>query len=229
MMDLLILHGAIGSSSQFEPFLASIVGYYNIYTFDFSGHGNGRKAEEPFSIPMFADDVLRFLEENNLAKVSVFGYSMGGYVAMYFAKQYPGKVHKMITLATKYEWTEAIAAKEVRMLDPEKMEQKLPAFAQTLSDRHTPHSWKSVLRKTAEMMLAMGADNPLKTADFESIHHRCLLLLGDRDKMVTMEETIAVYRALPDGRLGILPETPHPVEQVDIDLLSYHVRRFLEQ
>ena len=171
--------------------------------------------------------IIFCLEANSLSKVSIFGYSMGGYVAMYLAKYHPDKVNKIITLATKFHWDELIAAKEVQMLDPDKIELKLPAFAATLRARHA-NDWKQVLHNTVEMMLAMGADNPLKPADYSSISHPTLLLLGDRDKMVTLEETIAVYKALSNAQMGLLPNTPHPIEQVDTELLSFMVGRFLD-
>jgi hypothetical protein len=45
--------------------------------------------------------------------------------------------------------------------------------------------------------------------------------------MVTLDETLAVYKALPNARMGMLPNTPHPVEQVDVALLSFMVGSFL--
>jgi len=86
-----------------------------------------------------------------------------------------------------------------------------------------------VLKRTAEMMLAMGRDNPLKIADYAEIKQEVLLLLGDRDKMVGLDETLAVRNALPVAQLGILPGVPHPVEQVDTEVLSCIIRRFLNR
>jgi pimeloyl-ACP methyl ester carboxylesterase len=91
-----------------------------------------------------------------------------------------------------------------------------------------PNDWKEVLVLTAEMMLEMGRNNPLKMEDYNSIQQPVLLLLGDRDKMVTMEETLSVYRLLPNAQLGVLPGTPHPIEQVDIALLAHLAARFLK-
>jgi pimeloyl-ACP methyl ester carboxylesterase len=184
-------------------------------------------ADEPFSMPLFAQNVLDFMDKRDLRKVSIFGYSMGGYVAMYLAKNYPEKVNKVVTLATKYHWDETIAAREVQMLNPEKIEQKLPAFAATLKERHAPNDWKQVLQYTAEMMLSLGADNPLKLSDYEGLNTPALILLGDRDKMVSLDETMAVYKALPNAQMCLLPNTSHPIEQVDIDFLKFVIYQFI--
>jgi pimeloyl-ACP methyl ester carboxylesterase len=227
MQTILLLHGAIGASSHLTALAENLGSTYKVYTHDFTGHGSRPFSAEPFSIELFAADVLQFLNDQQLSKVSIFGYSMGGYVAMYLARHYPDRIEKVITLATKYEWTEAIATKEVQMLDPVKIELKLPAFAATLAKRHDPADWKEVLRKTADMMVALGANSALTMDDYLKITNPVLILLGDRDKMVSLDETTAVYRSLPNAQFGVLPATIHPIEQVDLPLLTSFVRRFL--
>jgi hypothetical protein len=54
-----------------------------------------------------------------------------------------------------------------------------------------------------------------------------MILLGDRDKMVTLEETASVYKALPSAQMCILPATQHPIEQVNNDLLTFILKAFL--
>lgn len=226
MQPLLLLHGAIGASRQLVPLVGLLRDSRKIYAPDFTGHG-GRPIDGHFSMKILAEDVLQFMEKEGIEKADVFGYSMGGYVGMYLAKHYPEKVRRIITLATKYHWDEATAAKEVKMLDPEKIQQKIPSFADTLKERHAPNDWREVLKKTADMMLALGCDNTLKAEDYTSINIPALLLIGDRDKMITLEETIAVYKALPYAQMGILPDTQHPIEQTDIELLGMMIKRFL--
>ena len=45
-------------------------------------------------------------------------------------------------------------------------------------------------------------------------------MLGDRDKMVSLDETVAVYKSLPNAEMCVLPNTPHPLEQADTGLLT---------
>ena len=52
-------------------------------------------------------------------------------------------------------------------------------------------------------------------------------MLGDRDKMVGQEETVAIHKSIPNAQLVILPGTPHPIEQVDTTQLADQLRRFL--
>ncbi|MCF8449519.1 MAG: alpha/beta fold hydrolase [Taibaiella sp.] len=227
MEPLILLHGALGSSVQLQPLADALSITYDVHLLDFSGHGGKPVAAEAFSMEMFANDVISYMMLKGLDKVSVFGYSMGGYVGMYLARHYPARVKKVVTLATKYHWDEATAAREVQMLNPEKIEQKLPAFAATLIARHAPTDWTTILGKTAELMTGLGAANPLLANDYTAITTPSLLLLGDRDKMVSLDETVAVYKSLPAAQLGILPGTSHPIEQVDVDMLAMMIYRFV--
>lgn len=227
MEPILLLHGAIGAPDQLQPLAEALSGRYEVHVVCFSGHGGKLLGNGKFSIELFAHDVLSYMEQKGLERVSVFGYSMGGYVAMYLARNYPERITRVVTLATKYHWDEATAAREVQNLNPEKIEQKIPAFADALRRRHAPLDWVSVLANTAQMMQDLGAGNTLSSADYPLITIPVLLLLGDRDKMVTLDETLAVYKALPASQLGILPATPHPIEQVDASFLAMMIWKFV--
>lgn len=228
MEHLIILHGAIGAADQ----LVGLAPYFNqefeVHVLNFSGHGGVALPPNGFSISEFGKDVIDYMNDRGIASAHILGYSMGGYVGLYVARHYADRVVRVVTMATKFGWNEEIAAKEVLRLNAEKISAKVPAFAATLAARHMPNDWKEVLVLTAEMMLEMGRNNPLKMEDYNSIQQPVLLLLGDRDKMVTMEETLSVYRLLPNAQLGVLPGTPHPIEQVDIALLAHLAARFLK-
>lgn len=227
MQTILLLHGAIGASDQLVKIAESLSDTYHVRTFDFSGHGGKPFPTDGLSISGFAEEVRVFIESEALGKVSIFGYSMGGYVALYLAKHYPEMVDKIVTLATKFHWDEETAAKETKMLNAEKTEEKVPAFAQTLAKRHAPNDWKELFAKTAEMLVAMGKNNPVKLEEYSEIQTPCMILLGDRDKMVTLEETLNVYRTLPNAQMGTLPATQHPIEQVNIPYVLFYIRQFV--
>ena len=229
VQHLILLHGAIGHKKQLQPLAALLEEHYTVHNLNFSGHGGEAPPENDFSIELFAGEVLQYMNDNNITAASFFGYSMGGYVAMYLSCHFPDRVAKVITLATKYYWDVEVAAKECKMLDANKIEEKLPSFAQYLQQGHAPNDWKTVLSQTRDMLTKMGADNPLKQDDYPLIEIPVLLLLGDRDKMVTLDETINVYRSLPQARMGMLPNTAHPIEQVNPNMLSFHINSFLKR
>ncbi|MCC6838509.1 MAG: alpha/beta fold hydrolase [Bacteroidia bacterium] len=227
MEQLLLLHGAIGAKDQLEPLKQplkqQLSSQFIVHSINFSGHGS-ETLPEHFSIEQFAKDVITFLDKHAIPTISIFGYSMGGYVALYLAKHHPDRVKKVMTLATKFLWTPEIAQKEVKMLNPDVIAEKLPAFAQTLENRHQPNDWKVVLQKTAAMMLKLGEQNTLSLTDYPSIEQPVMITIGDKDNMVTLEETIAVYRQLKNAQFMVFPNTQHPIERVDVNRLSAEIR-----
>jgi pimeloyl-ACP methyl ester carboxylesterase len=227
MKNILLLHGAIGAKQQLEPMKKSLDSAFTTYSLNFGGHG-GEPMQKKFSIAAFAEEVRYWMKENKLEKISIFGYSMRGYVGLYHARFYPELIDSIITLGTKLHWDESIAAKEAGVLNPDVIEQKVPKFASQLTALHRPLDWKEILHQTAAMLKAMGTHNPLKEEDFEQIQPPVLLLLGDRDKMVTLDETVAVYKQLASAQLGVLPNTIHPIDAVDVGLLSSLIKKFLQ-
>jgi len=225
MQNIILLHGAIGAKDQLEPLAIELKQQgYNVFTLSFSGHGQTPFATN-FGIEQFALELDQFINEKNLDKPTVFGYSMGGYVALYLAHQQPTLLGNIITLGTKFEWSTEIAKKEVKMLDSKTIVEKVPKFAEALQKRHG-QDWELLLQKTAKIMLSLGNKNALSLNDFTAIENKVLIGLADKDNMVSLEETTAVYKQLKNGDMYMLPNTKHPIETVDSKLLAELVTKF---
>jgi pimeloyl-ACP methyl ester carboxylesterase len=230
MQHLLLLHGAIGAKDQLEPLQQVMSRNYQVHSLNFNGHGGTPVRENAFSIAGFAEDISAWLSNNTEAgDIYIFGYSMGGYAALKLAHSFPGRIKGIITLATKFQWDPETAVKETAMLNPGKIEEKLPDFAAALRTRHQPGDWKKLLEMTAAMLRDMGDNNPLKEEDYAGIDIPCLLMLGDRDKMVSLEETLAVFRKLPKAGLSVLPQTAHPIEKTDTERLAFEISSFISK
>jgi len=224
--NLLILHGALGSSAQFEPLAEILEEEFRVILFNFSGHAGKPIPEEPFSIKMFAEEIKSLIEKTRISPCNIFGYSMGGYATLYAAKKYPGVIGKIFTLGTKFEWNEESSASEVKLLNPTKLEEKVPAFARILEQRHAPEDWKLVMSKTAEMMINLGKQNELTYEDLGSIANEVMVAVGDRDNMVSISETESAFKSLINGRMLVMPGTEHPIEKVAPERLVNEVTQF---
>lgn len=214
MKDLILLHGAIGSSAQLIPLSKVLGAHFNVHYFDFEGHG-GRSIEGSYSIDRFAENLITYLDEYQLDQVAIFGYSMGGYVALKAAAKYPYRISSIVTLGTKFNWTPENAAKEVKMLDANKIEEKVPKFAEQLKSLHAPLDWREVLRGTADMMIDLGNGKGLTDEEISSVRVPVLIGIGEQDQMVSIEESKRVADMLPFGKLMVFENFLHPIEKVD--------------
>jgi pimeloyl-ACP methyl ester carboxylesterase len=218
---LLLLHGALGSADQLSPLKTALKESYPlIYSLNFSGHSGEPFSASGFGIEAFAEDILNFMDNEGLSNTNIFGYSMGGYVAMWFAHTYPERVGRIVTLGTKFDWSPDSAEKEIRKLDPDKILLKVPAFARILEHRHAPNDWKVVLQKTSSMMLGLG-NQPLLTEDIlRTIKAKITIALGDQDDMADRTYSKRVSELLPFGDFVLLENIPHPIEKVDLNVLT---------
>ncbi|MBL0048404.1 MAG: alpha/beta hydrolase [Bacteroidetes bacterium] len=224
--QLLLLHGALGAASQFIQIKERLAVNFEISLLDFSGHGQKEISEGELSLSLFCTDVLSYLEKSNIPEVYIFGYSMGGFVALNFALLHPNKVKGIITLATKFDWTKESAEREAGFLIPEKIKLKVPAFAKHLQQLHG-NKWESLVQQTSNLLKSLGVNNPLTTFQLQQIKCKVLIALGDADKMVSLSETETAQRSISNSTLLLLPSTPHPWEQVNPQLIAAALEDFL--
>jgi pimeloyl-ACP methyl ester carboxylesterase len=220
---ILLLHGALGSAGQLGAHAKKLEEHFTPYTFTFSGHGGRGDISKPFTISAFAKELALWLDEQHLGPLPVFGYSMGGYVALWLARQPKKYFTHILTYGTKFSWSPETAAQEVKRLQPDLLEAKVPQFALALARRHHPHDWKAVMEKTATMMLGLGNAPMLTEAVLAQITLPVSVLLGSEDKMVSQQESLAAADSLPRGSFKLLPEQPHPIEQLAPELLQQEI------
>lgn len=224
MPNLILLHGALGHSDIFTPYLNTLSQYFTIHTPLFSGHGDRELPADGISIEKYTQELSEYCAVHNLTNVSIFGHSMGGYIALCYAMKSPENVNSMMTLGTKFEWAEEQALKESKMLNPDVILEKVPQYARLLESQHGS-KWKKLLPAIAELMIGLGKNPPLEN-NLSTINIPTQIMVGDQDNMVTIEESVSVYRSLPDAKLAVLPDTRHPMDKVRPDLLLNLMKDF---
>ncbi|CAN5620250.1 hypothetical protein BH11BAC2_BH11BAC2_22540 [soil metagenome] len=223
---LLLLHGALGSATSLQILNELLSEYYEVYAYDFPGHGGKPFPEESLKMPVLTRHLHEYIREFHLTGCAVFGYSMGGYAALWLESKEQGTFSQIMTLATKFEWTPEIADKEIALLNPEKMEQKIPSFVNSLQEMHAPNDWKKVVLETALLLKHLGT-NHLTSDDFGNINCPVRIALGDVDQMVSIEETLRVFKEFPKSSLLVMPSTAHALERVDLSYLKNEIHRFI--
>lgn len=229
MKNLLMLHGALSSKNQFDKILPLLKNNFDADAINFSGHGGEIFNPKGYSFPVFVNDVLKYADANKIEKLNLFGFSMGGYAALFFAKSYPEKVNKIFTLNTKFKWDLDSTKKEIAMLNAENMMLKVPSFANNLMLIHGLDFWKNVLQNTSSMMENLMKGQILTDSDFEKIDIPVLLSIGDRDQTSSIAETLDIYKKLKKPQLLVLPNTSHPFEKINHSLLIPFINDFFKE
>lgn len=98
---IVLIHGLGGSSLgewyRVAPLLAE---RHRIVTLDHRSHGLSPKVVDRFEIEDIADDVAGILDALDISSATVVGYSMGGTIAQSLAYRHPGRVDRLVLIAT---------------------------------------------------------------------------------------------------------------------------------
>ncbi|WP_109696997.1 alpha/beta fold hydrolase [Chitinophaga deserti] len=224
---LLLLHGALGAAQHFDSIATVLEDQYEIHRFNLRGHGGTPLPDAPLRMEILTEQLIQYIRDNNLGSAAIFGYSMGGYIAMQAAIQAPETVSRILTLGTKFDWTPETAAKEARQLNAGFLREKAPAFVNQLAELHGSEAWEPLLPATVGLMEALGMQPLLTPETVADINIPVRLMVGDRDHMVSIEETLGIFRSLPNGSMVVLPETKHPIEKVNKAVLIWEIRSFM--
>ncbi|MBE2208770.1 MAG: alpha/beta fold hydrolase [Saprospiraceae bacterium] len=228
MKPILMLHGALGCAADFAPLQAALNGNLLSVAIDFPGHGLlAALPPDRFSIEEFSQTVSRYASGQQ--KLRLFGYSMGGYVSLYFASLFPEMVEKVFTLGTKLAWTPETGAKEAGRLDPTKILEKVPLFAASLAQKHGADHWEKNVANTAGLLRALGEAPPLTNEALGRIQAEVLMARGSLDNMVSEEECRQAVGLIPRASYVRLEDQPHPLDQCDPSVVAAQLRAFFNE
>ncbi len=94
---LIILHGFFASSRNWRQIAQKLSESFNVYALDMRNHG-ASPHNALMDYPSMTADLLRFVDQQGLEKVSLIGHSMGGKVAMWFALNHPECVSNLVVV-----------------------------------------------------------------------------------------------------------------------------------
>lgn len=99
---LLVLHGGLGSSDMFGPVLPMLAKTHQVIAVDLHGHGRTALGDRKIDLPDMGNDMAGVLEKLGYKQADVFGYSLGGGVALQFAFQHPLRVKRLVVASAGF-------------------------------------------------------------------------------------------------------------------------------
>ncbi len=240
---VVLLHAFPLDSRMWLPQTEALGGYQVIVP-DLRGFGAARdRAVEVAHMDLLADDVAGLLDERGLERVVLCGLSMGGYVALAFARRHGERLGGLVLCDTRAGTdTEEAAASRLAMADrvlaegvgfvPEAM---LPRLLGRSSLARRP----DLVRQVTETILDQDprgiaaaqrgmAERPDSTPVLGAIRVPTLVVVGSEDELTGPQEGRAIAAAVRDARLvqvegaGHLVnlEQPGPVNEAMLDFLA---------
>jgi esterase len=94
---LVILHGLLGSSRNWQTVGADLAAKFHVCALDLRNHGRSPHTDE-MTYGAMMNDVLAWLDAQAITKATFLGHSLGGKVAMLLACRHPGRVTRLIVV-----------------------------------------------------------------------------------------------------------------------------------
>jgi pimeloyl-ACP methyl ester carboxylesterase len=215
---LLLLHGGLFNIDlQFGKVLPGLARQRRVIAVDFQGHGRTGDLDRPLTSEYLASDVVALLRHLGVGQVDVFGFSVGGAVALYLAVKHPELVRKLIVSSASFhpdgdrpENAEAVGEMKVEMIAGTPMEQEY------LAKSPNPDKLQDLLDKLGayDKGFTGWSDDEIK-----GIAAPTLITVGDCDA-VTLEHAVRFLRlrggdvngdfaGIPASQLAVFPGTTH--------------------
>ena len=236
---LLLLHGGLFDiDQQFGELLPSLSANRRVIAADFQAHGRTNDIDRPLGTADLASDVVGLLQYLDVPKVDVFGFSVGGAVALYLAIRNPDLVRKAIISSVSFhpsgdraENADAVGEMKVEMIAGTPMEAAYLA--------KSPHPDLEHL----QVLLTKLGGYDRGTAgwsddDIRGIAAPTLFTVGDNDA-VKLEHAVRFaqlrggdvngdFVGLPASQLAVFPGTTHFFGLARTDLVRDVVLPFLD-
>jgi pimeloyl-ACP methyl ester carboxylesterase len=202
---LLLLSGFSGSSQDWIPSLAQWGTKFQLILPDLRGHGRSGVLSKPFRHEDAAADLVALLDHLGICTCNGVGISAGGNVLLHMATKQPDRITAMVLVsATSYfpAQAHAIMSQYADNLPEEQWE--------ILRRRHPggDEQIKAILASTKSFAISYDDLNftpPL----LSTIKARTFIIQGDRDPLYPVELSVEMYKAIPNSRLWITPNSGH--------------------
>ena len=223
---LLLLHGGMCTNETWGPQLPALAERFHVFATERRGHGHTPDVDGPLHDQDMADDTIAFLDTVVGGPAHVVGWSDGGIIGLLVAIQRPDLVRKLVVIGTNYDTAGLADGVEEMLTGMDAAGDDVTMFRDAyaaVSPDGVDH-WPVFFAKFTEMATR---EPHIPIEDLGRISSRTLVLVGD-DDMVSLEHTIAIFRAIPDAELSVVPGTSHGVTLEKPGVVNDKVVDFLE-
>ena len=229
---LIFLHGAMGTSQVWKPYVPILSNDFNIILPDVRGHGKTENPGKKIDLHLMADDIAALIDALKLDKPFLCGWSGGGDIGLDIAMRYPDYVSRVIVGGVTLRVTEA-AIKTLKamglegpgQINFEQAEKAIPQLTEVWKKDHnqSPSHWKELLTQVSFEMI-----NPTLPAedDLKQISVPTLIIRGDRDQFLPVDDAVELYRLVPNAQLAVVPNADHFVTRTNVKLFAELVKEF---
>jgi pimeloyl-ACP methyl ester carboxylesterase len=223
---LVLLHGGMCTNETWGAQTPAFAERFRVVAPERRGHGHTADVDGPLTYADMAADTIGFLDRVVGRHAHLVGWSDGGIVGLMVAISRPDLVTKLVVIGTNYD-AAGIAPEAEDTFAKMRPDSPDMAMFRNLYEMHSPDGpehWPVVFAKFTEMA---KREPHIPVVDLARIGAPTLVLVGD-DDLISLEHTIALFRAIPRSELAVVPGTSHAVVVEKPEVLNRLVLDFLE-
>ena len=242
--SLVLLHAFPLDASQWDHQVAALSGDFRCVRPDMWGCGESPELPEPLlaTLDGYAAALLLCLDAAGVGDFVAVGASMGGYAALAVLRLAPERVRALVLAASRPTADTPEQAQNRRKMAElalrDGAETAVPMVKRLLGpgSRNEPHIADPVVGRIrrcrpagiAACQAAMAC-RPDSTAMLGSVGVPALVIQGDQDAIVGLDEARATVASLPRGELQVIPGVGHLANLEDPPAFTGTLRDFLDR
>ena len=209
-MPMVLLHGYPLDHQIWDDVVPVLADTFELIIPDLRGFGGSSTVDSFSAMEDYAADIAALLDQLEIQKAAVVGHSMGGYVALAFARLYPDRITGLGLVSSqvladppdrkegRYKSAADVADKGIAgvvatMTPKFTADPRLQEFAKQVMERQQPAGYISALKAMAERV----DSTPL----LSSIRFPVVLVHGDADSLIPIDRAREVKAAIPGAHL----------------------------
>ena len=215
---LVVLHGALGSTSlETDRLVRFWERRFRVHAVDLRGHGVSTMPDEAPTWDDYTGDVVAVVEALGLERIRMFGFSMGGGVALAVAARLGDRVERLAVHGVNVRWS---GAEVEAMVGPmERVEADNPFWARRLADTHGAERWRVLVEHLMAFTRALPAQQ-MPDETLTAITAQTFVSTGDADRFFDVRHAVELYRTIREARLWVIPGLDHPIQGVDAEAFA---------
>jgi pimeloyl-ACP methyl ester carboxylesterase len=214
---LVVLHGAYMTIELMGKLVPELAASRQVIAVEFQGHGHTPDIDRSITYEQLADDTAALLRHLGIGSADVYGYSLGGGVALQVALRHPELMRKLVVVSASYTsdgmYPEVLAT--IEQITPELFDGTPWREAYDRTARQ-PEAFPELVAKLKQLDLTPFNWPPEAV---RAITAPTLIIIGDADG-IRPEHAVAMFRlrgggvfgdvaGLPAAQLAVLPGTTH--------------------
>jgi Predicted hydrolases or acyltransferases (alpha/beta hydrolase superfamily) len=220
---LVLLHGGLTSITAWFSQLPFLARRYRVVCLDLRGQGRSTLGDLPFSYRLFSTDVFRLMDQLQIQRFHIAGWSDGGNTGLIAALDHPERIKSLVTVGSNYHYS---GLKKTVKKDISTVETfSHPIMARLLYSIESSHParWPELVKRT----LALWRDYPrLNESDLQKVETPTLNVMGEYD-MVSRAHAENMSEYLPMGKLKIISGRGHSLLFTEPKLISKMISDFI--